>query len=136
MKTRNPYIQTIKYVLVSASGSFFITALITNLLGDHFEAALAFNWIVATYLYTIYRPPTFHYLVTLAQALIMGAVVLAVSLAPLWLFCYLMKIFLQESCKIQEISPTIFLAINAIVASTYILKGFRKNGDNPAENFM
>ena len=128
--------QSSKYVFVSAVGAFFLTSLISNLLGGHFEAAIIFNWLCAVYLLRSAGPESYHYAVTIAIGLLVGGIIFAVSIAPLWLFTSVVGLIGDNQIHIKTIEPVYLLVINSIVSSVYMLIGFRRMGVDLAKDFM
>lgn len=133
---RNPHLQATKYIVISAIGAFFVTAVIANLLSNHFEAAIIFNWLCAAHILTSDRTNTYHYMFIIAFALLIGGLVFATALAPLWLYTKAAILLAGEEVQLQQIHPYYMLIINALVSSAYVLTGYRKIGTDPAEDFM
>ncbi len=133
---RNPYLQTTKYIVVSSIGVFFVTAIIANLLDSHFEAAIIFNWICAAHILTSDKTNTYHYVFIIGFALLIGGLVFATALAPLWLFSKAAVFLTGEGLQIKQLHPYYLLTINSLVSSAYVLTGYKKIGVDPSEDFM
>ncbi len=133
---RNPYLQATKYIVISGIGAFFVTAVIANLLGSHFEAAIIFNWLCAAHILTSDKTNTYHYVFIIAFSLLIGGLVFATALAPLWFYTEAAIMLAGEEVQLQQLHPYYMLTINALVSSAYVLTGYRKIGSNPAEDFM
>lgn len=133
---RNPYLQASKYIVISSIGAFFVTAVIANLFDSHFEAAIVFNWICAAHILTSDKTNTYHYVFIIGFALVIGGLVFATALAPLWFFTKAAVYFTESELLLKQLHPYFLLTINAFVSSSYILVGYKKIGINPSEDFM
>lgn len=128
--------QSLKYVAVSTVGAYFITAFIANFLGNHFEGALIFNWLCAVYLLRLAGPESYHYVVTIGLALLVGGIVFAVAMTPLWLVTAGIGLVSGTDFGMDNISVSCLLIVNSLVVSLYMLIGSRRMGVDPAADFM